>query len=61
MLWRSDTDDVYILYLQDRTDRLTGHWMETPPDPEWEWDGSNLEGVGMSPPPGLHEPKLGFG
>jgi hypothetical protein len=35
--------------------------METPPDPEWEWDGSNPEGVGMSPPPGLHEPKLGFG
>ena len=59
MLWRSDMDEVYILYLQDGIDRLAGHWVKAPP--EWKWDGSNPDGVGMSPPPGLHEPKRGFG
>ncbi len=57
MLWRSDTDEVYILYLQDN--KSTGRWKKTPP--EWKWDGSNPDGVGMSPPPGLYEPKRGFG
>jgi hypothetical protein len=57
MLWRSDTDEVYIFHSQDG--RLTGHWIKTPP--EWKWDGSNPDGVGMSPPPGLYEPKRGFG
>jgi serine/threonine protein kinase len=57
MLWRSDRDEVYILYPQD--DKLTGNWVKSPP--EWKWDGSNPDGVGMSPPPGLYEPKRGFG
>ncbi len=58
MLWRSDTDEVYIFY-HDRNNRSTGRWWKAPK--EWKWDGSNPGGVGMSPPQGLYEPKRGFG
>jgi hypothetical protein len=30
-------------------------------NPVWKWDGSNPDGIGLSPPPGLVEPKRGFG
>ncbi|MEJ2736342.1 MAG: serine/threonine-protein kinase [Anaerolineae bacterium] len=55
MLWRSDTDNVYVFSLQDGTNLSTGTWQlrtET-------WPGD--EGGGLSPPPGLYEPVRGFG
>ena len=60
--WRSDTDQVYIVY--DRTrregeDLLEGQWQLA--KPEWKWDGSNPDGVGLDPPSGLVEPRRGFG
>jgi len=59
MFWRSDTDDVYAVYDRqfDGTHLIAGRWeyYGTP------WDGSNPDGVGLSPPPGLVEPKRGFG
>jgi serine/threonine protein kinase len=57
MLWRSDTDHVYILHLQDGSDLYAGTWQLRTE----KWDGSNPDGVGLSPPPGLHEPVRGFG
>jgi hypothetical protein len=56
MIWRQDVDSVYAL-AQTTSNPIGGTWqaiLET-------WDGSNPEGVGMSPPPGLYEPKRGFG
>ena len=57
MLWRSDTDSVYVLNMQDGTNLSTGTWQL------WteKWDGSNPDGIGLSPPPGLYEPVRGFG
>jgi serine/threonine protein kinase len=57
MLWRSDTDNVYILNMQGGTNLSAGTW-ELRTD---TWDGSNPDGVGLSPPPGLYEPVRGFG
>ena len=52
MFWRSDTDAVYVIYGPE------GKWQT---DPNWKWDGSNPDGIGLSPPPGLFEPRRGFG
>lgn len=57
MLWRSDTDHVYILHMQDGSDLYAGTWQLRTDT----WDGSNPDGVGLSPPPGLYEPVRGFG
>jgi hypothetical protein len=59
--WRSDTDEVYIIYdrLKSNGNQVsTGQWDTAG---NWRWDGSNPDGVGMSPPHGLVEPKRGFG
>jgi hypothetical protein len=57
MLWRSDDMEVYVLYLQGGTNTNTGTWKVYRDD----WDGSDPNGVGLSPPPGLQEPVRGFG
>lgn len=57
MFWRDDINRVYVLHFQGGTNTTAGDWREILD----EWDGSNPDGVGMSPPPGLHEPKRGFG
>jgi hypothetical protein len=57
MLWRSDTDSVYVLQMQDGSNLFAGTWQLRTE----KWDGSNPDGVGLSPPPGLHEPVRGFG
>jgi serine/threonine protein kinase len=57
LFWRSDTDRVYLLLMQDGSNLNAGTWqlrME-------KWDGSNPAGVGLSPPAGLYEPVRGFG
>lgn len=61
LFWRRDTDQVYIVYdrQKDGTELAEGQWQLVPP--EWKWDGSNPEGVGLTPPPGLVEPRRGFG
>lgn len=60
MFWRMDTDETYVIF--DRTgdgaELSEGSWRT---DPAWRWDGSNPEGVGLSPPPGRVEPIRGFG
>jgi len=58
MFWRNDIDGTYILYFGERDDRSTGSWEQMPE--EWKWDLSNPDGVGMTPPPDLYEPKRGF-
>lgn len=61
MIWRNDTDLAYVILDRDKGtgETLTqGTWQF---NPEWKWDGSNPGGVGMIPPPGLVEPKQGFG
>jgi len=57
MLWRMDTMDAYVLSYRDGNDRNSGGWQTHNDD----WDGSNPDGVGLSPPPGLQEPLRGFG
>ena len=57
MLWRSDTDSVYVLNMQDGTNLSAGTWQLRAE----RWDGSNPDGIGLSPPPGLYEPVRGFG
>jgi serine/threonine-protein kinase len=61
LFWRSDTDGVYIILDRqfDGTELNEGRWQ--PARPEWRWDGSDPEGIGLSPPAGLVEPKRGFG
>ncbi len=61
VLWRKDTDDVYIVYdLDANGSKLNqGDWQLNPV--EWKWDGSYPGGVGLQPPPGLIEPVRGFG
>jgi hypothetical protein len=61
LFWTRDTDQVYIIYdrQKDGTELTEGQWQLVPP--EWKWDGSNPDGVGLTPPPGLVEPKRGFG
>ena len=59
MFWRSDTDEVYIVFDRQRNgvELNGGGWrLHTIP-----WDGSHPDGVGMSPPPGKVEPRRGFG
>ena len=59
LIWRKDTDDVYVIYdrRRDGTVLLAGTW-ELPP---WKWKGEDPAGIGLSPPPGLVEPVRGFG
>lgn len=57
MLWRDDVDLVNVLHFKNGTDVSTGDWQLI----EDDWDGSNPEGIGLSPPPGLYEPIRGFG
>jgi hypothetical protein len=61
MFWVKDTDRVHIIFdrQKDGTELSEGQWQLVPED--WKWDGSNPEGVGLSPPPGLVEPRRGFG
>jgi hypothetical protein len=62
MFWRSDTDRVYIVYDRDKDsgDELqSGSWELNPTSRRW--DGSNPDGVGLSPPSGFVEPARGFG
>jgi serine/threonine-protein kinase len=59
LIWRIDTDGIYVMYLADGNDPWRGDWFETPD--AWKWDGSNPDGVGLNPPPGLYEPLRGFG
>ena len=56
MVWRQDVDRVFVL-VRTSSSPVGGNWQAILDD----WDGSNPEGVGMSPPPGLYEPKRGFG
>jgi hypothetical protein len=60
MFWRSDTDVVYIVYdrHKDGAELFEGTWQS---NPDWKWDGSYPDGLGLSPPPGMYEPKRGFG
>jgi hypothetical protein len=58
-MWRSDTDNVYVMNYAGWSITWQGDWFETPPS--WRWDGSNPGGVGLSPPAGLYEPIRGFG
>ncbi|MDM8521639.1 transglycosylase domain-containing protein [Anaerolineales bacterium HSG6] len=59
--WRSDTDEVYVIFDRQKSDGANlnyGSWQTAGNN---KWDGSNPDGVGMSPPAGLVEPKRGFG
>ena len=61
MFWRSDLDQVYVVYDRQANNGAVlaqGNWQT---DPAWKWDGSYPEGIGLTPPPGLVEPKRGFG
>jgi hypothetical protein len=64
LLWRSDTDDVYVIYDRQKTNAVElweGRWTT---DPTWDWAAvgePDPDGIGLSPPPGLVEPKRGFG
>ena len=64
LLWRSDTDDVYVIYDRQKTsgaELWEGKWIT---DPTWDWAAAgepDPDGIGLSPPPGLVEPKRGFG
>lgn len=60
--WVQDTEQVFIVYDRHKEtgeELFEGRWQ--PADPDWKWDGSNPEGIGLSPPPGLVEPQRGFG
>jgi hypothetical protein len=46
---------------KDGTELYAGTWTT---DPSWDWDALGEpypDGIGLSPPPGLVEPKRGFG
>jgi serine/threonine protein kinase len=58
MFWRSDTNQVYAVHDGNATQ---GSWQT---DPAWNWGAAGEpgpDGIGLSPPPGLVEPKRGFG
>ena len=60
--WIQDTEQVFIVYDRSKEtgeELFEGRWQ--PANPDWKWDGSNPEGIGLSPPPGLVEPQRGFG
>ena len=61
MFWRSDLDEIYVVYDRNKTSGASlafGQWRT---NPAWKWDGSNPEGIGLTPPSGFFEPKQGFG
>ncbi len=54
-------DQVYIVYgrqINNGAVLAQGNWQT---NPTWKWDGSYPEGIGLTPPPGLVEPRRGFG
>ena len=57
MMWRDDTNLVYVLHFRFGTNISAGDWRLIVD----QWDDSNPEGIGLSPPPGLYEPIRGFG
>ena len=62
LFWRSDTDQVYIILDRQKADGQElseGRWQLNPSDRRW--DGSDPDGIGLDPPPGLVEPARGFG
>ena len=62
LFWRNDTDQVYIIFDRRKSDGLElfeGVWRLNPS--ELRWDGSDPDGIGLTPPAGLAEPKRGFG
>jgi serine/threonine protein kinase len=61
LFWIENTDQVYIIFDRQKGggELAEGQWQLVPP--EWKWDGSNPDGVGLSPPPGRVEPRRGFG
>jgi hypothetical protein len=56
MLWRWDTDKVYVFYKQDGTNRSAGTWKL------WDepWPGGDEDCVDAPVPPGKYEPVRGF-
>ena len=63
IFWRNDTNAVYVIYDHQKggDELFVGTW-ET--DPTWNWAAEgepDPDGIGLSPPPGLFEPKRGFG
>jgi len=64
LFWRSDTNDVYVIYDRQKengSELWEGKWIT---DPTWSWAKAgepDPDGIGLSPPPGLIEPKRGFG
>jgi hypothetical protein len=53
MFWRSDTDEIYIIYDRDKNNEeelFAGNWED---NEGRVWDQSNPDGIGMSPPTGL--------
>jgi serine/threonine-protein kinase len=60
LMWRIDTDNVYVMYMANGSNLWRGDWFETPET--WRWDQvTDPDGVGLNPPPGLYEPVRGFG
>ena len=64
LFWRDDTDEMYIIYDRLKTghELFEGDWR--PSDPSWHWEEAGSpypDGIGLSPPSGLVEPKRGFG
>jgi len=62
LFWRSDTTQVYMVFDRNKAngaDLTSGDWFIGPR--EWGWDGSDPQGIGLQPPPGLYEPIGGLG
>ncbi|MEM7129190.1 MAG: SBBP repeat-containing protein [Chloroflexota bacterium] len=61
MFWRSDRDEIYAIYDRNKANGanlVSGRWQT---NAAWKWDGSAPDGIGLSPPSGMVEPKRGFG
>jgi hypothetical protein len=59
LIWREDTDDVYVLYdrLKDGPEVAEGEWTL----PSWKWDEVATCQVTQATPTGLRRPERGFG
>lgn len=61
MFWHSDKDEMFAVYDRRKSNGVnlfSGQWQT---NSAWKWDGSNPNGIGLSPPSGRMEPKRGFG
>lgn len=61
MFWRNDNKPILIVFDRLRQDGRKldqGVWESSPDE---KWDGRNPDGIGLTPPPGMVEPILGFG